>query len=367
MKVIHYIASIDKSAGGTTAYMQLLSKELKNQIELIVATGVSPQPVLLEDVNVKFFDTSLSRWFFLKKEFYTFLKAEKADIVHINGIWNPENSLFQKVAQSLSIKVVLSPHGMLEPYILNRHPLKKKIALALYQDKAVRKTEYIHATASSESENIRHIGYQQTATIVPNGIEISEVKEKIEFGPKENFNVLFLSRVHPKKGLELLLEALAKLKTEKLKVNIAGEGDTEYVQSLKIIAEKLDVSHQVDFLGGIYGNRKWELYQESDLFVLPTYSENFGIVVPEALATGIPVITTTGTPWEELNTHKCGWWIDLSVENLVKSLQDAMSKSPKELEQMGQRGKRLVIEKYDIKSVAGKMKEFYASIINNEI
>jgi glycosyltransferase involved in cell wall biosynthesis len=361
MKVIHFITSIDKSGGGTTAYMQLLSAELKQLVELVVVTGLSINPVELKGVNVLLFDLSLLRWFRLEKEFNQLLTFENPDIVHINGIWLPQTFLFQQVAQALGIQVVLSPHGMLEPYILNRHPFKKKIALAFYQRNTILRANYIHATAQSELDQIRKLGYHQPAHIIPNGIEVGDIKQKTEWMPVRN--ILFLSRVHPKKGLELMIEAVAELKPQLLTITIAGEGDESYVESLQKLCTQKGVADYFQFIGGVYGDSKWKLYEESDLFILPTYSENFGIVVAEALSTGLPVITTTGTPWQELETEICGWWIDLTVANLLQALREALNCDAERLKTMGLNGRKLVDNKYGIKSVALQMRDFYETII----
>lgn len=364
LKVVHFITSIDKSGGGTTAYIQLISKELKELVDLEVVTCKTVHSVDLHDVKVRFLNLSLLRWFTLKKEFINLIEAEKPDIVHLNGIWMPQIWLFQKIAQQLGIKVVLSPHGMLEPYILNRHPLKKQLALALYQRKAVKRADYLHATAQSELKQFRKLGYLQPTEIIANGIELSDIKPKTRWN--EVRNVLFLSRIHPKKGLEILIEAVSRLENKQLLTfTIAGDGDTDYVESLKKLAVQKHASHLFNFMGGVYGERKWELLQESDLFVLPTYSENFGIVVAEALATGIPVITTIGTPWQELEINRCGWWIDLSVPNLAKALNEAINKNSTELQEMGLRGRKLVEDKYEIKAVAEKMFLFYKEIMKS--
>jgi len=362
MKVIHFVFSVDKSAGGTATYIQLLSKELKNSIDLIVVSDLSANQIDLAGVNTFFLDLSIKRWFKNKKEFLKILENEEPDLVHINGIWTPQNWLFQKTAQQLGIKVILSPHGMLEPYILNRHRIKKKIGLLLYQHRALKLVDYFHVTAKSELDQIRKLGYKQPTQIIANGIEIGDVIIKTEW--KKVQTILFLSRVHPKKGLELLIEAIAKLNTKTLKIVIAGEGDQGYIESLKKLTVENNVSQQFKFVGGVYGNRKWELYRDADLFVLPTYSENFGIVVTEALSTGLSVITTTGTPWQELEIYKCGWWIDLNLPNLINAISEAINKSAEELKEMGFRGRILVEEMYDNKVLSARMEQYYDSILN---
>ena len=120
----------------------------------------------------------------------------------------------------------------------------------------------------------------------------------------------------------------------------------------------------VDFCGGVYGEKKWELYRNADVFVLPTYSENFGIVIAEALASGTPVITTKGTPWEELNTVKCGWWTKIGSEPTKKALANFLSLSSYELKRMGINGRILVEEKYSTKKIANEMFNLYRKLIN---
>jgi len=174
--------------------------------------------------------------------------------------------------------------------------------------------------------------------------------------------MVFLSRIHEKKGIELLLEAWNTINTTAWTLEIAGEGDIEYINSLQDIINTNNTSN-ISFVGAQYGNDKWHFLHSADIFVLPSYSENFGIVIAEALAMGVPVITTKGTPWQELEELNCGWWIDLSVENLKDVLQIAMNKTSNELFEMGQRGKDLIKDRYDIKIVAKNISELYQTII----
>jgi glycosyltransferase involved in cell wall biosynthesis len=147
------------------------------------------------------------------------------------------------------------------------------------------------------------------------------------------------------------------------KIIIAGEGDTHYIQSLKDRIQRQNVASVFDFVGGVYGEKKWELFHNADVFILPTYSENFGIVIAEALASGVPVITSKGTPWQELNTHRCGWWIDNNVDTIAKTLKEAIALPEEECRQMGIRGRQLIKNNYSIEIVAQKMKQLYQWIL----
>jgi len=358
MKIIHFIASIDKTGGGTSEYMRLLGLALSKNVKLIIACGISENPVSIKGVRVEFFNTKITSWFSMLKAFKTFLKVEKPDLVHINGVWSPQNWGFQKIAQALGIKVVLAPHGMLEPWILDRNPWKKKIALFLYQHKAIVRANYLHATAKMEQDNIQSLGFKNLISIIPNGVDLSEVKKvKTQYGTKK---IVFLSRIHPKKGIELLIEAWRQLETKEWTLEIAGNGDEKYIENL--INSCKDVKN-IYFVGPKFGEHKWNFLRSADLMVLPTYSENFGIVVAEALAVGVPVITTEGTPWEELNTQKCGWWIKLTSLELKKTLKKAMHTDIAELQKKGENGISLITEKYDIKAVANEMKKMYHTIL----
>lgn len=358
MKVIHFIAHIDKSDGGTAEYMRLLSSELKNHIELIIATGFSEHPIVIKGVPIHFFNTNILRWFFNIEAFSVFLKKENPNLVHINGVWSPQNWAFQKAAQNLGIKVIVSPHGMLEPWIMNHNPIKKKIAMFLYQRKAISQSEYLHATAQLEADNIQTLGFKNPIYIIPNGIDIQDVVElKTHYGTRK---MVFLSRIHPKKGIELLLEAWSKSNTNGWVLEIAGNGDENYVAKLNQSALGLTNVH---FIGAQYGEAKWRFLKSADVMILPTHSENFGIVVAESLAVGVPVITTQGTPWEDLETYKCGWWIHLSLANLEKAIATAINTPVADLQAMGEKGKKLVAEKYEIKATTTKLLDLYQEVL----
>lgn len=179
---------------------------------------------------------------------------------------------------------------------------------------------------------------------------------------KRNFISFTYTR---KKGINFLIEAIANLKKElqDYKINIAGEGDEAYINELKQLTIKLDIANLIHFTGGVYGDQKWELFRRTDLFILPTYSENFGIVVAEALACGTPVITTQGTPWQELESYHCGWWTEIGTEATTKALKEFLQCTEGQLEQMGRNGRKLIEEKYSSQKMAHDMVNLYRKIL----
>ena len=364
MTILHYLPSLDRASGGTTAYMRLLAAELGKLVDLHIATHPSDHPVPVAHAEVHYISPSV--WGGMKREWCALLDRTRPDLVHVNGCWLPQCALAQGWAQEAGYKVVLTPHGMLEPWIMARHYWTRKLpALWLYQRRAVAWADYLHATAESEKDNLLKLGYNAKVAVIANGIEVENISLKPSW--RRTGKILFLSRVHVKKGINFLIEAVAMLKDQMqgYEVWIAGEGDPVYIDELKSLAERLGVDEQARFLGGVYGEDKWRLFRKADVFVLPTHSENFGIVVAEALACGTPVITTQGTPWQELESWHCGWWTKVGTTPTVQALSAFLQKSDAELEMMGRNGRRLVEEKYSSRKMAEDMLGLYAQVISN--
>lgn len=363
MKIIHFIPSIDRTAGGTTSYMQLLAKELGKLCELYIVTAPSANPVEMENAQIKLIPCNWKQKKAMKSAWSKLLQEINPDIVHVNCCWLPQCTWAQLWAQKAGYKVVLSPHGMLEPWIMARHYWTRKFpALLLYQKEAIRKADCLHATAESERKNLLKLGYNNRIEIIANGIDVENIEIKKEWKHKKQ--ILFLSRIHVKKGIDFLLEAVAELKKELTGyiVHIAGEGEANYINLLKEKAKLLGIESIVDFCGGVYGEKKWQLFRDADVFILPTYSENFGIAIAEALASGTPVITTNGTPWEELNICHCGWYTEIGTIAMVQAIHQFLQTSEEDLEAMGKRGRKLIEQKYSTIIMATKMKELYVRL-----
>ena len=363
MRIIHYIPSIDRTAGGTSTYMQVLAKELGRLAEVHILTHASAEPLTMDNCTVHYIPqySLLPGW---RRRVESLLDNVRPDVVHVNCCWMPACAAVQRMAQKRSYRVVLTPHGMLEPWIVRRHYWTRKWpALMLYQKRAIERACCLQATAESERENLLKLGYNSNVKVVRLGIDADGIEMKRSWHRRRQ--LLFLSRVHVKKGINFLIEAASLLRSELqgYRIVVAGEGDAEYVALLKRQIAALGLQDMVQLIGGVYGDEKWRLFRESDLFVLPTHSENFGLAIAEALASGTPVITTVGTPWLDLNTSHSGACIEIGTQPLVEALRRFLNVPEEELEQMGHNGRRLIETRYSARTMAQEMMEVYESVL----
>jgi glycosyltransferase involved in cell wall biosynthesis len=302
----------------------------------------------------------------------------KPQIVHLHGIWDLELHRCAVICRRRNIPYVIAPRGMLEPWSLQQKWLKKRIARWLYQDGDLKCATALHATAESEAEQFRRLGFKNPAIVSPNGVNVPDLvvgRQSLVDSKEDEKRILFVSRMHPKKGVLELVGAwgmISRAEAQRRSGNwilelvytVSGDFEREYETKVKARVKDLGLEERIIFTGALSDDEKWKAYARADLFVLPTYSENFGIVVAEALWAGVPVITTKGTPWSELNERTCGWWIDIGVEPLVKALREALSLDNATRREMGKRGRKLVEEKYTWDAVVKKMVAGYEEVLN---
>jgi len=294
------------------------------------------------------------------------LLAETAPrIVHLHGIWTPLAHSVASVARSEGLAIVISPHGSLCPWALRHKYWKKRIGWLVYQRRALSAAQALHATAPDEASDLRNLGLRGPIAVIPPGSDLPPPQDGRTTAPQEGRTALFLSRIHPKKGLLNLVEAWSQIRPKGWRVIIAGPDETGHKATVERAIRSKNLAEVFTFAGPVYGQEKWDLYNSCDLFVLPSFSENFGSVVPEALACGLPVITTKGTPWEELATRRCGWWIDIGAEPLAAALKEATSLSGAELAAMRERGRALVTEKYSWELCAKRMAQLYRWVLGS--
>lgn len=283
--------------------------------------------------------------------------AHQADLIHDHGLWLASNHAAARVARALDRPRIVSIRGMLSSWALRHRRFKKSIAWRIYQRRDLMHADVLHATSADEADEIRRCGLRQPIALIPNGISIPPHLETLTPSHRERRRALFLSRLHAKKGAGDLLEAWAEVHPPGWELVFAGPDAGEGFR-LRQRVKQLGLS-SVLFLDSQDDHNKWQLYKSADLFILPTRSENFGLVIGEALAAGVPVITTTGAPWPWLETYRCGWRINLGVAALANCLGAALSLPRETLQEMGRRGRAVIEEQFSWPTIGRSVLSVY--------
>jgi glycosyltransferase involved in cell wall biosynthesis len=288
-------------------------------------------------------------------------RATKSDasstVVHDNGVWQLSNLLAAVAAYRARVPLIISPHGMLEPWCLSQRRLRKTVALATYQGWCLRAADAIHATSAEEAENVRRLGLQQPIAVVGNGIDSPPPDFLLTSGTHRT--ALFLSRLHPKKGALELVAAWRQVCPSGWSLRIVGPDEAGHRQKIVAAIANSGAADSIELCDGADEAQKWQHFSQAELFILPTFSENFGLVIGEALACGLPVITTNATPWKPIEDHGCGWVIDPTVEAIAAALRAATSLPPTALRNMGAQGRLWIPREFSWDQIARRMHELY--------
>lgn len=286
-------------------------------------------------------------------------------VIHNHGLWLPINYSAGKISRRTTTPCVITPRGMLSSWALKQRTVQKKLAWLVFQRRVLAQANVIHVTSEEELREVRELGLKQPVALIPNGVEIPSEKRSFEIDDS-NYTALFISRLHEKKGLENLIHAWNIVKPSGWKLLIVGPAEAEYRKRLKLLVKETFPTPEIIISGAVSDREKWQLYREANLFVLPSYSENFGLVVGEAMAVGLPVITTTATPWKVISDEKCGWWIDMGVESLVSALGEATTISEAERVEMGKRGCNYAVRHLSWGKAAEEMSRVYQWILGED-
>lgn len=290
------------------------------------------------------------------------------DVVDISEFWLYAIHATSRLARARGVPYVLAPSGSLQPWALRNglaRTIKKSLYLAAIGKSILEGAACIRAASSQEAENVQRLGYRGPVTVIPNGIhledfDLSDSPDAETWWPqlRDRPVVLFMSRISPEKGLDMLISAWAELTKpacgrDALLV-IAGPDYRGYRKQVEAMVDGRGLGRQVCMIGMVQGVQKAALLRRADVFVLPSYSENFGIVVAEALACGTPVITTTAAPWEQLQQIDAGRWIEPKASGLILAIRELLDRPAAQRAAMGRRGMDLIRSNYTWDRIASK-------------
>lgn len=413
MKVIQVVPSIGAEASGPSYSVPglcrgLVANEVATELHFLDEIPIHLSKAIYSIINTPRQDKINLGW---SPKMLQGLRdaCQKADIIHNNGLWMMPCVYPLWACKGTKCKLVVAPRGSLATWSLKKGWLKKKVFGWLLQNAVLRHADMFHATCVKEYEEIRALGYKQPVAIVPIGMEVPvstksaqlpvascqfpdpsfsarcarahvpqfPVRGDVDLAPDEKLKtqnsepktanrlkrIAFFGRVHKVKAVDHLVKAWGALHADlpDWELVIAGPDCGAKAELDAIIAE--ESIPRVRFTGEINGQAKYDFLTDADIYVLPSHTENFGITVAEALACGTPTVASQGTPWEGLETERCGKWVPIGVEPLTAALRELTNLTDEERAEMGKRGRAWIQRDFSWDGIGAKMKAAYAWLL----
>ena len=376
MKVIQTIGGFGAMSGGTsTCTYDLMTAIHKTStdidVDLLTPDICSTNDTLmgLGEDWIKVVPNDYKTQLAFSHNLSSFLKKNAYDVYHTNGLWMHINHVTCLIARQRKKPYIITPHGMLYPETLARSAWKKWPMRKIWFNKDIHKASCIHVTCQDEMNHIRNLGYNGPIALIGNPVNIPDFTQILidnrSYKLKGKIKIAFLGRLHPRKNVENILKAVSLTKGIGVEVFIMGKGDEDYEEFLKSETIRLQIQNHVHFLGFVNGRKKFEKLSEMDTLFVPSDMENFGMIIPEALIVGTPVMASLGTPWKILNDQHCGWWGGNTPEDIAKIINLLADISPNELRKMGLHGRNYIIQEFSSNKIATEMLSLYSWIGGN--
>jgi glycosyltransferase involved in cell wall biosynthesis len=363
MRVIHIVPAVAEEASGPSYSVVRLCESLLDVGEDVTLASLDLSATRSRPNYMRLFPMGLGPVAAGRSpQMFRWLRSEVArgsvDVLHNHGMWQMNSAYPGWAVKGKGVQLVVSPRGAFSPWAMAYGSRLKRLFWPLVQRPALVHASCFHATAEAEYGDIRRLGFRQPVAFIPNGVDVPSVRC---MPTSDTRTLLFLGRIHPTKGVDILLHAWRRVMARypEWRLSIVGTDtayrrEGRYLAQMKTLADTLGLE-RIKFSVPLYGDAKWATYRQADLFVLPTHSESFGMTVAESLAAGTPVIVTTGAPWRGLQAHQSGWWINIGIEPLVEALDKAMGLPRSELARRGANGRQWMAADFSWRTVAQKM------------
>src|SRR5579883_1414128 len=343
MRVLHIIPSVGSMRGGTSQAVLDMVKALRaDNIDAEIATTNDNGDGLLEvPLQQRIEYKQVPIWFFLRfsptvqaiREYafswqltaWLWQNISQYDILHIHAIFSYASTMAMTIARYKNIPYIVMPHGLLCEWSLRQSPHRKEIYLKLIEKANLNNTQAVHLTSRQEQQEIFQLGLSAVNFVLPLGLFLPNQLTNARYRLRQYLNlptdepvILFVSRLHPKKGLDYLIPALGKLNHHRFTFVIAGSGSKEYEAQIESLLVSNKICNRTHFVGFVEGETKNIFMQGADLFALTSHSENFAVVVLEALAAGIPVLVTPGVALASvIQQNQLGYVAELDVSAIA--------------------------------------------------
>jgi glycosyltransferase involved in cell wall biosynthesis len=387
VKILQIVPSISLVYGGPSQMVMGLSKALAEQgADVTVLTtdsngdaGQPPldvpldRPVEQDGYQIRYFRCSPFRRYKFSLPLLQWLAshAQTFDVAHIHALFSPVSSAAATIARYQHLPYVLRPLGTLDPADLRKKQRLKQVYATLLERPNLAGAAAVHFTSTQEAKVSERFGVPTRDWVIPLGVSLprssdAQIRESLGISSDRPL-LLFMSRVDPKKGLDLLIPTLGELVAEGIDFHfvLAGSNpqDPDYEAKIRAQIQASPLAGRTSIMGFVSGDRKTALLQAADLFVLPSYYENFGIAVAEAMSVGIPVVISDQVHiCEEIRQAEAGWVTSCEVNALTNALRTAL-KDPVERQHRGEKARIHALSHYSWSAIAQQMLQAYHSVL----
>lgn len=384
MKVLHVIPSVAETFGGPSRAIRMMEEVLtKKGVYVETATtndeGVGKKNDTLKNKCIN--ESEVVRWYFNKDSdlykvsisFYRWISmhVKEYDLVHIHALFSFTSNVAARAAKRAGVPYIIRPFGTLANYgLTQRRPWLKRWFLKIVEEPLLKNAATIHFTSDSEKLQAESLGIPFRSVVIPLGlrdVEQVSAEQILNQYPelRERSSILYLSRLDPVKNVEGLLRAFAICEARKQGASLilAGDGDARYVQNLKTLSRDLKISNDIVWTGWLEGDLKASAFSYADVFVLPSFSENFGVAAAEALMYGLPCVVGEGVAIsQQIADGNAGVVVDISAKSIANGI-DFLFADQETRRSMAKNAREVALEKFSINSMGDDLFELYSKII----
>lgn len=385
MRVLHVIANLAPRYGGPPKACFEMARAVAtrgHEVRIFTTNQDGPdeldvpldRPVIRDGVEIHYFPVQKPRFWGTSFPMAAALSRaiELADIVHVHSLYLFHNAVAGHYCRKYEIPYIVRPHGTLDPYIHGRHRWRKRIMEAMFENKNMRQASAVHFTSEEEMRLASPYIFGTPGFVVPLGVDAPDEEKLPQRGsfrakhPKVGTKkvLLFFGRIHPKKGLDVLAKAFSVLIRDRSDTHLAivGPDDQVYGENVRRWLRQGRALESATFTGMLTGADKWAALRDADIFVLPSYSENFGIAVVEAMACGLPVVISNKVNiWREVESAGAGIVIGCNAEECMQAMAWLLDR-PREAREMGAKGAAFVRERFNWSTVGAQLEDVYSRI-----